>query len=64
MRQVGARIVVVVRDLAGKGGIMPGTRIPFSSIQGVPVFWNWSESAETAHVEWEEFCLREFGWRV
>lgn len=49
--------IVIIRDFNHEGcnGTIPETRIKFSDVVGVPVFFNWSDSIEIAKSEFERF---------
>ena len=58
MVKLGFKMVIIVRDF--KPSILephffPGSRLRFLDIMGFPVFWNYSDSLETAHDDFEKF---------
>jgi len=57
MEKAGAVMIIIIRDLKldALTSKLPGTRLSFVDIMGVPVLWNHSNNVDTAHKEFDMF---------
>jgi len=56
---INAKFVCVVREMSLNGSdVVPGTRLKFVDIFGMPVFWNYSNDEKILHSDFVVFCRK------
>ena len=66
LQKIDAQLICIVRELARNNSknIVPGTRLEFKDIFGIPVFWNYSNSVDVIYSDFIMFCKKalNIGW--